>query len=181
MKHDVNDVNKLLSRFVLAPAGLEHCHDISNLVNLTYRGDNGWTRETHIIGGDRTNLDEITTAMAKPEARFYVVYLQQFLAACIYLAKEQHHAYIGFFSVHPDFQGVGVGKSILQQIEAIAKQQFAADKIRMFVVSQRPELIAFYQRRGYQRTGGTEAYPLRLKIGIPKVNGLTIEYLEKYV
>jgi len=181
MKQDVNDANALLSRFVLEPATIEHCPDICNLVNLTYRGDTGWTRETHIIGGDRTNFNEITTAMAKSGAQFYVVYLQKMLAACIYLTKEKYFAYIGFFSVHPDFQNLGVGKYILQQTEIIAKQQFAADKMRMFVVSQRPELIAFYQRRGYQRIGETEAYPLQLKIGTPKVSGLTIEYLEKLI
>lgn len=175
MKQTVID----LSQFTLKKANPNQCPDICNLVNLTYRGETGWTRETHIIGGDRTNLDEITTAMAKPGARFYVVYQKQLLAACIYLSHEQHHAYIGFFSVHPDFQGHGVGKHILQQTETIARQQFATAKIRMFVVSQRPELIAFYQRRGYQRTGGQEPYPLQLKIGVPKVDGLTIEFLEK--
>ncbi|MCB1984401.1 MAG: GNAT family N-acetyltransferase [Burkholderiales bacterium] len=168
-----------LSRFTLKKATLDHCPDICDLVNLTYRGNTGWTRETHIIGGDRTNLGEITTAMTKSGARFYVVYLEQLLATCIYLSREQHHAYIGFFAVHPGLQGRGIGKHVLQQAETIAKQQMTATKIRMFVVSQRPELIAFYQRRGYQRIGGTEAYPLQLKIGIPKVAGLTIEFLEK--
>ena len=173
------------SRFTLQQATPDHCRDICDLVNLTYRGETGWTRETHIIGGDRTNLDEITLAMDKPNARFYVSHLDQLLAASIYLAKEQqaeqNHAYIGFFSVHPDFQGRGLGKHILHQAETIARQQLTATKIRMFVVSQRPELIAFYQRRGYQRIGDQEPYPLQLKIGIPKVSGLTIEYLEKLV
>ncbi len=120
--------------------------------------------------------------MEKPDARFYVVYLEHLLAACIYLAKEQYKTtYIGFFSVHPDFQGRGIGKYILQQAETIAKEQFSATKIRMYVVSQRPELIAFYERRGYQCTGLKNPYPLHLKIGVPKITGLTIEYLEKVV
>ncbi len=176
MKQDNTD----FSRFTLTQASHDHCQDICDLINLTYRGDSGWTRETHIISGDRTNLDEITLAMAKPNAQFYVVYLEQQLATCVYLAQEQHQAaYIGYFSVHPDFQGQGIGKHILQQAEAIAKKQFSALKIRMYVVSQRPELIAFYQRRGYQRVGSQTPYPLELKIGVPKVPGLTIEYLEK--
>ena len=181
MKQDVYDANTLLSQFVLQPAKPEYTHDICNLVNLTYRGDTGWTRETHLIGGDRTNLTDITTAITKSEAQFYVVYLHKMLAACIYLAQEKDHAYIGFFSVHPDFQGQGVGKYILQQAETIAKKQLAANKIRMFAVSQRTELIAFYQRRGYRRIGNKATYPLQLKIGIPKVAHLTIEFLEKSI
>jgi ribosomal protein S18 acetylase RimI-like enzyme len=181
MKHDVTDVPSFLSQFKLVQALPRHCQDICDLVNLAYRGDRGWTRETHIIGGDRTTLGEITVVMEKAGARFYVVYLQQRLVACVYLAKERHHAYIGFFSVHPDFQGQGVGGYILRQAENIAKHQFVTDKIRMFVVSQRAELISFYQRRGYQRTGSQQVYPLQLKTGVPKVANLTIEYLEKEI
>lgn len=181
MKQTVSDTPAMLSQFTLATATAEHCPDIRDLVNLTYRGDAGWTRETHIIGGDRTNLDEIADAMARPDARFFVVYLQNRLAACIYLAREPCHAYIGFFSVHPDYQGQGVGNHILQQTESIAKTELETDKIRMFVVSQRPELIAFYQRRGYRQFGDRQAYPLQLKIGVPKVANLTIEYLEKCI
>ncbi|SER27449.1 Ribosomal protein S18 acetylase RimI [Nitrosomonas sp. Nm51] len=169
------------SRFTLQQAIPGHCSDICDLVNLTYRGETGWTRETHIIGGNRTTLDEIAAAMAKPDAQFYVVYQRQLLAACIYLAKERYFAYVGFFSVHPDYQGRGVGKHILRQAEAIARQQLTAAKIRIFVVSQRPELIAFYERRGYQRIGNAQAYPLQLKTGAPKVPGLTIEYMEKHI
>ena len=174
-----------LSRFILEKATPDHCHDICNLVNLTYRGETGWTRETHIIGGDRTNLSEISAALTKPDAQFFVVYLERLLAACIYLAREQQvdqkHAYIGFFSVHPDFQNHGIGKHMLQQAETIAKQQLQVRRMVMFVVSQRHELIAFYQRRGYQRTNRIEEYPAHLGIGIPRVDGLTIEYLEKLV
>ncbi|MCC6922058.1 MAG: GNAT family N-acetyltransferase [Nitrosomonas sp.] len=179
MKDDVTDVSPFLSQFTLVQALPQHSRDICDLINLAYRGDRGWTRETHIIGGDRTTPDEIAAARAKPGARFYVVYLQKRLVACIYLVKEQYHAYIGFFSVHPDFQGQGIGGYILRQAEIIAKHQFLTNKIRMFVVSQRAELIAFYQRRGYQHVGGQQAYPLQLKIGVPKVANLTIEYLEK--
>ncbi|MCW5618305.1 MAG: GNAT family N-acetyltransferase [Nitrosomonas sp.] len=181
MKRDVIGASAFLSQFTLVQATSEHCQDICDLVNLAYRGDSGWTRETDIIDGDRTTLSEIVTAITKPGARFYVVYQRQQLIACVYLAKEQHHVYLGFFSVHPDFQGQGVGGYILWQAEVIAKHQFVADRIRMFVVSQRAELVAFYLRRGYQRAGGQQAYPLQLRIGVPKVANLTIEYLEKQI
>ena len=49
----------------------------------------------------------------------------------------------------------------------------------MIVVSQRTELIAFYERRGYRRTGQVENLPAN--IGIPKRINLTIDYLEKSI
>ncbi|WP_198009348.1 hypothetical protein [Nitrosomonas sp. Is79A3] len=70
---------------------------------------------------------------------------------------------------------------MLEQTESIAFSTLRVHKFVMFVISQRPELIAFYQRRGYSRTGRIETYPLHLGIGVPKVPGLTIEYLEKII
>jgi ribosomal protein S18 acetylase RimI-like enzyme len=167
--------------FHLEKAGNDQAQAICDLVNLTYRGEAGWTRETHIIGGDRTSRQEVETTLSRPDGHFFVVSQPHALAACIYVAQEKEHAYIGFFSVHPGLQGKGLGTYMLEQTEAFALKNMGINKFVMFVISQRPELIAFYQRRGYCRTGRIEAYPLHLGIGVPKIPGLTIEYLEKIV
>ena len=167
--------------FCLEKASSEQSQAISDLVNLTYRGEIGWTRETHIIRGNRTSRQDIEVAMSSPNGYFLVVNQSYMLASCIYVAKEKDHAYIGFFSVHPTLQGKGFGSQVLQQAEEFAIKNMGIKKFIMFVVSQRQELIAFYERRGYLRTGRIEAYPLHLDIGEPKIAGLTIEYLEKIV
>ncbi len=169
------------SYFRLEKAGRGQAQAITDLVNLTYRGETGWTRETHIIQGDRTNRQEVETAMTAPDAQFFIINQPQNLASCIYIAKENDSAYIGFFSVHPSLQGKGLGKYVLEQAETFALSTLGVHKFVMFVISQRPELIAFYQRRGYSRTSRVETYPLHLGIGVPKVSGLTIEYLEKVI
>lgn len=169
------------SHFHLEKAGQDQAQAIADLVNLTYRGEAGWTRETHIIQGDRTNRQEVETAMTTPGAQFFIINQPQNLASCIYIAKENDYAYLGFFSVHPSLQGKGLGKYMLEQAEIFALRTLSVHKLVMFVVAQRPELIAFYQRRGYSRTGRIEAYPMHLGIGVPKVSGLTIEYLEKII
>lgn len=169
------------SRFRLEKARRSYSDEICGLINLTYRGEVGWTRETHIVQGNRTNRDEIEAAIQNPDAHFFVVNQKQRLAACIYVEKQENTAYIGFFSVHPSLQGRGIGTYILKQAESFALTELDARKYVMFVVSQRSELIAFYERKGYTRTGRIESYPLHLGIGVPKVEGLTIEYLEKNV
>lgn len=172
-----------IDRFCLKKAYHEQAQAIADLINLTYRGEIGWTRETHIIGGDRTSRYEIEMALMNTDAHFFVTYQDQSqsLASSIYVAKENTYAYIGFFSVHPSLQGMGLGKYVLAQAEIFAMETMGVCKFIMFVVSQRQELMAFYERRGYLRTGQIEAYPLHMSIGVPKVSGLTIEYLEKIV
>ncbi|MBL0011438.1 MAG: GNAT family N-acetyltransferase [Nitrosomonas sp.] len=167
------------SHFRLEKAGQDQALAIADLVNLTYRGETGWTRETHIIQGDRTNRQEVEIAMSNPDAHFFIVNQPQNMASCIYVAKEKDYGYIGFFSVHPSLQGKGLGKYMLEQAENFALHAMGVHKFVMFVVSQRPELIAFYQRRGYCRTGQVETYPAYL--GVPKISGLTIEYLQKII
>jgi hypothetical protein len=51
----------------------------------------------------------------------------------------------------------------------------------MAVLSERKELIEFYLRRAYVRSGDKQEYPVHLNVGRPLSNDLTIEYLEKYV
>lgn len=169
------------SKFRLEKARPSYSDEICGLINLTYRGELGWTRETHIVEGNRTTRDEIEAAIRNPDAYFFIVKQKKILVSCIYVEKQNNIAYIGFFSVHPSFQGKGIGKYILKQAESFALKELETRKYVMFVVSQRSELIAFYERRGYVRTGKIEAYPLHLGIGVPKIDGLTIEYLEKRV
>ena len=49
----------------------------------------------------------------------------------------------------------------------------------MSVLSQRPELLAFYQRRGYQVTGETYAFPVEENVGQPLHADIHIIALQK--
>jgi ribosomal protein S18 acetylase RimI-like enzyme len=49
----------------------------------------------------------------------------------------------------------------------------------MTVISLRTELIAFYERLGYQRTGEFEQFPKNPDLWQPKVEGLSLQVLAK--
>ena len=49
----------------------------------------------------------------------------------------------------------------------------------MVVITSRQELIEFYERRGYQRTGELSEFPANPTLWMPKVSGLKLERLEK--
>ena len=49
----------------------------------------------------------------------------------------------------------------------------------MVVLSAREELIGFYLRRGYRRTGEVMDYPIEAGVGMPLYSELSIEVLEK--
>ncbi|MEN8219223.1 MAG: GNAT family N-acetyltransferase [Pseudomonadota bacterium] len=166
-------------KLVLEEARQDYIEYICDLVNLAYRGENGWTKETDLIGGDRASTKEVEEYMSAPNAHLLVAIENGEILSCICIEKKESSAYIGLFAVHPRLQGKGVGKEILSQAEGYASTKLKVRKYVMVVVSQRKELISYYERRGYVRTGNIQEYPTHLNVGIPLDSGLTIEYLEK--
>jgi ribosomal protein S18 acetylase RimI-like enzyme len=71
-------------------------------------------------------------------------------------------------TVSPTLQGGGIGKLLLEAAETEARK-LKLPKISMSVISIRHELVAWYERRGYQKTGETKPFPMNdPNFGIPK-------------
>jgi len=69
---------------------------------------------------------------------------------------------------------------LLAEAERIARDEWKLPAMRMTVIDLRDELIAFYERRGYRRTGITKPFPYGdERYGIPKRDDLRFEVLEK--
>ncbi|MCF6217639.1 MAG: GNAT family N-acetyltransferase [Gammaproteobacteria bacterium] len=163
----------------LEAASLAQTERICQLINLAYRGKRGWTKETHLVDGDRSNYNEIREYISNPNTHLLVAVEKREIISCICIERDGESAHIGFFAVDPKLQGCGLGKEILQQAECYASINLNAKKFVMTVVSQRTELITYYERRGYIRTGRVEKYPLHLNVGTPLKKGLTVERMEK--
>jgi ribosomal protein S18 acetylase RimI-like enzyme len=84
------------------------------------------------------------------------------------------------FSVRPGLQGGGIGKQVLAEAERIAREDWGLAVMRMTVIDIRAELIAFYERRGYHRTGIRKPFPYGdERFGLPLRDDLRFEVLEK--
>ncbi|CAM5534531.1 hypothetical protein SANTM175S_00943 [Streptomyces antimycoticus] len=59
------------------------------------------------------------------------------------------------FAVSPALQGAGLGKTIIAEAERQARETWGVREMHMTVISVREDLIAWYERRGYRRTGET--------------------------
>jgi hypothetical protein len=46
-------------KLVLEKAREQYVREICDLVNMAYRGEEGWTKETDFVGGERANFTEI--------------------------------------------------------------------------------------------------------------------------
>ncbi|WP_051830734.1 MULTISPECIES: GNAT family N-acetyltransferase [Streptomyces] len=153
------------------------------LVESAYRGDAsrvGWTTEADLLGGQRTDPQAITEAIGNPEVLVLLAERDGELVACCQLERRGQRAYFGMFSVRPGLQGGGVGRAVLAEAERVAGREWGVGEMEMAVIAQRADLIAWYERRGFRRTGVFSPFPYGdERFGIPLRPDLRFEHLSK--
>lgn len=153
------------------------------LIESAYRGDSsrtGWTTEADILQGQRTDPDGVRRVVEAPGSRLLVVERDGELVACCQLEHRGEAAYFGMFAVRPGLQGAGLGKVIIAEAERTVRESWGVREMHMTVISVREELIAWYERRGYRRTGELSPFPYGdERFGIPQRDDLAFELLVK--
>lgn len=197
--HNYNDIN---GEVFLRTATADDAPAIESLLNRCYRNDEGWTNEAHLVGGIRTTQQELQKVI-NDAAQYLFVYPKTDngqregketgeILACISVQgqsdtaeeTEGHNkAYIGMFAVHPELQGQGVGNVVFSAAESFACRHFGSEeqpcRLTMSILNHRPELLAYYQRRGYQLTGRSMSFPTDGNNGEPLREDLRLLELEK--
>lgn len=153
------------------------------LVTSAYRGDAsraGWTTEADLLDGARIDPDVLRGDIAREGSRVVLAERDGALLACAHVAIDGDAGYFGMFSVVPGLQGGGIGKQVLAECERVVRDEWRLPAMRMTVIDVRDELIAFYERRGYRRTGILKPFPYGdARFGEPKRADLRFEVLEK--
>lgn len=158
---------------------------IVDLVQSAYRGDAsrvGWTTEADLLDGQRTDVAAVAETIASASSVVLVeVDDAGVISACCQVDRHDDGvAHFGMFAVRPDLQGGGVGRRLLARAEGHARQSFHAELMEMTVIAQRSELIAWYERRGYRRTGETRPFPYGdERFGLPRRDDLHFVVLAK--
>ena len=162
----------MAASITITRATVKEVAELVQLVNSAYRGDSskrGWTTEADLLDGIRT--DEESMKQLINDDTGVVLQCRNAegeLLGCVNLQENIEQLYLGMLTVSPLLQGGGIGKELLRASEQYAMQNgFSA--ITMSVISIRTELIAWYERRGYHRTGETKPFPSSdPRFGIPK-------------
>jgi ribosomal protein S18 acetylase RimI-like enzyme len=153
------------------------------LINSAYRGESskaGWTTEADLLGGQRVDLDGIVEMIANPEGVFLVQERDHVLIGCLRLERTGAECYLGLLTVGPTFQAGGIGRQMLEGAERWAVEHWSSRAIHMTVIVQRQELFAWYERRGYHRTGTRKPFPYGdERYGLPRRPDLEFEVLRK--
>ncbi len=156
---------------------------VAALVNQAYRGaggEGGWTNEQALIEGPRTSEKGVQALIARGR----VVLLRETddgaIVGCINVAVDEDGAWhTSMLAVNPDVQTAGAGKAIKQEIERQARAA-GATRMRMEVIGERTDLVAWHRRRGYVATGVVLPFPYDdPSVGQPLRPGLELIVMEK--
>ncbi|TKD53280.1 GNAT family N-acetyltransferase [Sphingomonas baiyangensis] len=155
------------------------------LVERAYRGEaarTGWTHEADLLGGQRTDPAMLAALLADPRHAMPLAFDPAgVLLGCVSITQRADRlAYLGMLTVDPARQAAGLGRALLAEGERVAATRFGATRIEMTVIVQRPELIAWYERRGYCLTGETRPFPHGdARFGVPVRPDLAFVVLDK--
>jgi len=161
---------------------------VVELVESAYRGESsraGWTTEADLLHGQRTDPAAVEAAVSAADGPLLLLAQDssgRVLGCCQLRAGADGVAQFGMFAVRPGVQGAGVGSALLAEAERVAAAELGAHEVQMTVITQRTELIAYYQRRGYSPTGQTRPFPYGdERFGLPQRPDLSFDVLAKLV
>jgi len=126
------------------------------LINAAYRV------EDFFIDGDRTSAADIESRLAARDSCFIVAGDpdSEEMAAAVWVKVTDNRGYFGMLSVNPPYQGKGLGRLLITEIErhCIAAGCHALD---LDVVNLRLELPPFYEKLGFTTSGTAPFNPLK--------------------
>jgi N-acetylglutamate synthase-like GNAT family acetyltransferase len=160
------------------------CEMLADFVNAAYRGPSssaGWTTESHLLAGLRTDKEMISEMLSRSDSNLLLAFDKDSnLIGSVHLERRSEETcYLGMFTVKPISQTQGIGKSLLARAEQFARDSYKSGTMEMTVITARTELIAWYERRGYRRTGKMVPFPIDPRFGVLKVASLEMEVLDK--
>ena len=158
--------------------------DLHRLIESAYRGESsraGWTTEADLLGGQRTDPDDLADILADPKQALLTAWQGDELVGCVLIAdRGAGTGYFGMLSIRPTLQGGGLGRRLVEAAHAAMADRFGSRRVRISVLPQRETLIAWYERLGYRSTGETLPFPYgNPRFGLPKRDDLYFVVMER--
>ena len=154
------------------------------LIESAYRGESatrGWTHESYLLGGQRTDPESLSAIINSPLSAILVAEGASGLSGCVQISNAGNAlGYLGLLAVDPTLQAAGIGSLLILAAEQALAHNYHCSRVEMTVINLRSELIAYYERRGYIATGEMRPFPYGdERFGVPQSPNLDFVVLEK--
>ena len=169
---------------IIRKAVLADVSELHALIESAYRGESatkGWTHESYLLGGQRTDPDTLSAIINDAASAILVASGATGICGCVQIADAgAGQGYLGLLAVDPNVQSGGLGKRLMVAAESTLAADFGATCVEMTVINLRAELIAYYERRGYALTGEMRPFPYDdERFGVAQSRNLDFVVMEK--
>ena len=76
-------------KYKLELPNLNEASELSQLINTAYRGEYGWTKETEIVSGERSNINELKALITNSEVHILVAKENKKIIACFCIEQKK--------------------------------------------------------------------------------------------
>lgn len=160
---------------------------IQALIQSAFRAEDtraNWTGSTELASQYHISVDEVLTSMAKPDCAVLVAADPS--TGALVATVEAHRrrdeaglARLAMLAVDSTRQRGGLGRAVLARAERYCRDTWGARRLGLNALSTRGQLIAWYERCGFRRTGETSAFPRGRFEGLELPPDLCFVELEK--
>ncbi|EED17716.1 GNAT family acetyltransferase, putative [Talaromyces stipitatus ATCC 10500] len=142
---------------------------IEQLVQSAFRAADirqDWTADMELNIRFRIEVDEVMPRITNPDSAIVMAFARgdggkELLVASLEVTKRSDElARLSMLAVDQHHQRGGIGREILSYAEAYCQKTWGVTKFGLDALSTREALIAWYIRRGYQKTGDTAPFPV---------------------
>lgn len=148
----------------IGAASSSDARELKQLLESAYRGDSarqGWTHEADLLDDERVSLEEVERLLSDPDVAMLAARQEGgSIIGCVAVTRRDSRlGYLGMLCVSPSLQSAGLGGKLLEAAEQHARSN-GLQAMEMTVITERDTLIAWYERRGYARTGERRPFPV---------------------
>ncbi len=157
--------------------------EVVDLINVAFRGSEGWAVEFTVVEGARITVTGLREKLGAKPGMLLLVWRDESedsLLGSVLLEPVSDGVWnLGLLCVRPNAQTKQLGRTLLAESEEAAKER-GGRRIRISVMTIRDTLVSWYERRGYVRTGEMKPFPYDdPSVGKPLRNDLEFAILEK--
>ncbi|KAI7886395.1 acyl-CoA N-acyltransferase [Mucor mucedo] len=130
------------------------------MINAAYRSSESWTTDVKIVSIPRISLDELNETVLNSGKENVLMYAfdEENVAGCILIKKD---GTLSLLAVSPSYQSRGIGGLLIKESLDYMKSVLCMKLAIIHVFQCRPELIAWYQRLGFEDDGEVMPFPFK--------------------
>ena len=142
-------------RVEIVTAATSHAESLRMLCALAYAQEGeSWSGKPHSPADTDITLAEVESLIAAPRSRLLAALDAEAVVGCVLVTPlSGKRSVLGLLGVDQGSRRRGLGARLIAAAERVATESFGADRIELCVLTERKQLVAYYERHGFERTG----------------------------